>query len=51
MTAAHRAGMAALPRRMVLDLPDGRSLAVSRGGFGDISQFIFASTPEAQLAE
>ncbi len=51
VTAAHRAWMAALPRRMTLDLPDGRSLAVLHGGVSDISRFIFASTPEAALAE
>lgn len=51
VTAAHRAWMAALPRQMALDLPDGRSLAVLHGGVSDISRFIFASTPEAALAE
>jgi predicted phosphodiesterase len=50
VTAAHRAWMAALPRRMALDLPDGRSLAVLHGGAQDISRFLFASTPEATLA-
>jgi predicted phosphodiesterase len=51
VTAAHRAWMAALPRRIVLDLPDGRSLAVLHGGARDISRFIFASTPDSELAE
>ena len=51
VTAAHRAWMAALPRRLVLDLPDGRSLAVLHGGARDISRFLFASAPEADLAE
>jgi hypothetical protein len=50
VTPAHRAWMAALPRRIVLDLPDGRSLAVLHGGAGDISRFLFASAPEAELA-
>ena len=47
----HRAWMAALPRRLVLDLPDGRSLAVLHGGAHDISRFLFASAAEADLAE
>lgn len=50
VTAAHRDWMAALPRRMALDLPDGRSLAVLHGGAHDISRFLFASTPTATLA-
>jgi predicted phosphodiesterase len=51
VTSAHRAWMAALPRRLVLDLPDGRSLAVLHGGTRDISRFLFASAPEDALAE
>jgi predicted phosphodiesterase len=50
VTAAHRAWMAALPRRLVLDLPDGRRLAVLHGGARDISRFLFASAAEADLA-
>lgn len=49
VTAAHRAWMAALPRRLVLDLADGRSLAVLHGGARDISRFLFASAAEAVL--
>lgn len=51
VTAAHRTWMAALPRRLELDLPDGRRLAVLHGGARDISRFLFASTPEADLAD
>jgi predicted phosphodiesterase len=51
VTPAHRAWMASLPRRIVLDLPDGRSLAVLHGGARDISRFLFASAPEGELAE
>lgn len=51
VTAAHRAWMAALPRRLVLDLADGRSLAVLHGGARDISRFLFASAAEAELDE
>jgi len=50
MTAAHRAWMAGLPRRLMVRLPDGRRLAVLHGGASDISRFIFASTPSAELA-
>lgn len=50
VTPAHRAWMAALPRRMDVALPDGRRLAVVHGGARDISRFIFASAPEAVLA-
>jgi predicted phosphodiesterase len=50
VTPAHRAWMAALPRRLALDLPDGRSLAVLHGGAHDISRFLFASAPEDDLA-
>jgi len=51
VTPAHRAWMAALPRRLVLDLADGRSLAVLHGGARDISRFLFASAKEAELDE
>lgn len=51
VTMVHRAWMAALPRRLVLDLPDGRNLAVLHGGARDISAFLFASAPEDELAE
>jgi len=51
VTSAQRGWMAALPRRLVLDLPDGRSLAVLHGGAGDISRFLFASAPEPEIAE
>lgn len=51
VTAAHRAWMAALPRRLLVDLPDGRSLAVLHGGARDISRFLFESAAEADLAE
>lgn len=51
VTPAHRGWMAALPRRLVLDMPDGRSLAVLHGGARDISRFLFASSAEADLAE
>lgn len=50
VTAAHRAWMAGLPRRITVRLPDGRRLAVLHGGASDISRFIFASTPPAELA-
>jgi predicted phosphodiesterase len=50
VTPAHRAWMAGLPRRIVLALPDGRRLAVLHGGTQDISRFLFASAPEADLA-
>jgi predicted phosphodiesterase len=50
VTAAHRAWMADLPRRIVLDMPDGRSLAVVHGGAGDISRFLFASALDTELA-
>lgn len=49
VTAAHRSWMAALPRQMILDLPDGRRLAVLHGGARDISRFLFGSSPEAEL--
>ncbi|HEV7266129.1 MAG TPA: metallophosphoesterase family protein [Falsiroseomonas sp.] len=51
VTAAHRAWMAALPRRLRLDLPGGRRLAVLHGGARDISRFLFHSASEAELAE
>ena len=50
VTAAHRAWMAGLPQRLMVILPDGRRLAVLHGGASDISRFIFASTPPAELA-
>jgi predicted phosphodiesterase len=50
VTPAQRAWMAALPRRLVLGLPDGRRLAVLHGGAGDVSRFLFASAPDAVLA-
>ena len=50
VTAAHRAWMAGLPQRLMVILPDGRRLAVLHGGASDISRFIFASTPQADLA-
>jgi len=50
VTAAHRAWMAGLPRRLMVRLPDGRRLAVLHGGSSDISRFIFASTPQEDLA-
>jgi hypothetical protein len=42
--------MAGLPHRLMVRLPDGRRLAVLHGGARDISRFIFASTPPAELA-
>lgn len=50
VTAVHRAWMAGLPQRLMVRLPDGRRLAVLHGGASDISRFIFASTPQADLA-
>lgn len=50
VTPAHRAWMAALPKRLTLVLPDGRRLAVLHGGAADISRFLFASTPAGDLA-
>ncbi|MCA3364480.1 MAG: metallophosphoesterase family protein [Roseomonas sp.] len=50
VTAAHRAWMAGLPQRLMVILPDGRRLAVLHGGASDISRFIFASTPQEDLA-
>jgi predicted phosphodiesterase len=51
VTPAQRAWMAALPRRLTLHLPDGRRLALVHGGATEINRFLFASTPEATLAE
>jgi predicted phosphodiesterase len=51
VTIAQRDWMAARPRRMEVALPDGRRLAVLHGGAHDISRFLFASTPDAVLAE
>ena len=50
VTGAHRAWMAGLPQRLIVILPDGRRLAVLHGGASDISRFIFASTPQEDLA-
>lgn len=50
VTAAHRAWMAGLACRLMVRLPDGRRLAVLHGGARDISRFIFASAPQADLA-
>lgn len=44
-----RAWMGALPRRLDIEL-GGVALAVVHGGLGDISRFIFASTPETVKA-
>lgn len=51
VTAAHRAWMAGLPYRLMIRLPDGRSLAVLHGGARDISRFIFASAEHKDLAD
>lgn len=51
VTAAQRAWMAGLPGRLVLRLPDRRRLAVIHGGAREVSRFLFASAPEAVLAE
>jgi len=51
VTAAHRAWMAGLPYRLIIRLPDGRSLAVLHGGARDISRFIFASAEHKDLAD
>jgi predicted phosphodiesterase len=51
VTAAHRAWMAGLPYRLIIRLPDGRSLAVLHGGARDISCFIFASAEHKDLAD
>jgi predicted phosphodiesterase len=50
VTAAQRAWMAALPRRLTLALPDGRRLAVIHGGAAEVSRFLFASAPAPVLA-
>jgi len=50
VSAAHRAWMAGLPRRIDIALPDGRRLAVLHGGASDISRFLFASARQAVLA-
>lgn len=50
VSAAQRAWMGTRPERLVLELPDGRRLAVLHGGARDVSRFLFASTPEAVLA-
>lgn len=45
----HRAWMAALPRRLVLEL-GGRRLAVLHGGAAETNRFLFSSAPGAALA-
>lgn len=50
VTPAQRHWMAALPRRLVLRLPDGRRLAVVHGGATEINRFLFPSSAEAVLA-
>lgn len=49
LTPAHRAWMAALPRRLVVEV-GGRRLAVLHGGAEAISRFLFASAPDEALA-
>ena len=51
VTGPQRAWMAGLPARLVLGLPDGRRLAVIHGGAREVSRFLFASAPDAVLAE
>ncbi|MBU8537257.1 metallophosphoesterase family protein [Falsiroseomonas tokyonensis] len=51
VTPAQRDWMRALPKRIVLALPDGRRLAVLHGGASETSRFLFASTPDSVLAE
>lgn len=51
VSARHRAWMGGLPRRLHLELADGRRLAVLHGGAAEISRFLFASTPEPVLLE
>jgi predicted phosphodiesterase len=51
VTAAHRAWMAGLPYRLMVRLPDGRSLAALHGGARDISRFLFASAEHKDLAD
>lgn len=51
VTPAQRAWMAALPRRLVLTLPDGRRLAAIHGGAHAINRFLFPSAPDPVLAE
>jgi len=50
VTPAQRDWMGALPRRLVLRLPDGRRIAVVHGGATEINRFLFASSAEAVLA-
>ena len=50
LSQAHRAWMAALPRRLVLTV-GGRRLAVVHGGADEISRFLFASAPDEVIAE
>jgi uncharacterized protein YciI len=49
VTPAHRAWMAALPRRIDLRVA-GRRLAAIHGGAASINRFLFASAPDATLA-
>lgn len=50
ITPAHQAWMAALPRRLVIEVAD-RRLAVVHGGADAISRFLFASAPAEVLAD
>jgi predicted phosphodiesterase len=50
VTEAQRAWMAALPRTLVLTLPDGRCLAAIHGGAREINRFLFPSAEDAVLA-
>ena len=49
LTPAHRAWMAALPPRLVVEV-GGRRLAAVHGGAEAISRFLFASAPDETLA-
>lgn len=49
VTSAHRAWMAALPKRLTLEVA-GRRLAVLHGGATETSRFLFASADDATLA-
>ncbi|SDD08041.1 Calcineurin-like phosphoesterase superfamily domain-containing protein [Belnapia rosea] len=50
VTPAHRAWMGSLPRRIGLRL-GGRRLAAVHGGAASINRFLFASAPDAVLAD
>jgi predicted phosphodiesterase len=50
VTPAQRAWMAALPRHLMLALPDGRRLAVIHGGAREINRFLFPSAADRVLA-